>query len=299
MKILITGGTGFVGQALIQAWLSLGYEITVLGRSERKIAKIFGQRVVAWTWQTLSERQGVFDAVVHLSGYNIAKRPWTKAVKHKILSSRIDTTKALVAWCARQDHPPRLLSASAVGMYGCHHDTTLSFNEDSKIFAQSDCFSQHVVSAWEEAAQAYNTGHTVCMRLGVVMGRQGGFFAKMMWPFRLGLGAVLGTGRQPLAWVAIEDVVAAICFLLQHDDVAGVVNITAPQTLDQATFANQLSAHFNRPLWLKMPGFVLRCVLGKMADELMLSGQVVVPQTLLTHGYAFQFDDFHRWLDCH
>lgn len=295
MKILVTGGTGFIGQALIKKWLQAGYDITVLGRSEQKIKRIYGAQVTSWTWQTLAERTADFDVVVHLAGYNIAARYWTKTVQKNILASRLETTQQLVAWCAGQSNPPRLLSASAVGIYGCHQDTTLSFDEESKILMQPECFSQQVVCAWEEAVQTYQAS-SVCMRLGVVMGHQGGMFRKMIWPFRFGLGAVIGSGQQPLAWVAIEDVVSAISFLLPRDDLTGAINITGPKTLSQSTFAKALSTTLRRPLWLKIPAALLRLMMGQMADELILAGQVVVPQKLMAHGYVFQFDDFHQWL---
>ncbi len=285
MHYLITGGTGFIGSALVASLEADGHAVTVLSRRPDPPA---GRRRYIGTLDAL-ERDTAFDAVINLAGASLADRRWTPAYKRELLASRLDTTRALVASLARLSHPPSaLLSASAIGYYGHHGDEPL--DEDGAVvpgFAQSLC------QRWEEqalAAQAFGT--RVCLlRLGVVLDAGGGAFEQMARPFRFGVANWLGSGRQWLSWIHRQDVIRAIRFLLEHPGLEGPFNVTAPEPVTSRGFCDVMKHHRRTLVTAPVPAPAIRLLVGEMADELLLAGQRVLPSRLQAAGFSFDYPE--------
>lgn len=288
MRILIAGASGMVGQALVQA-LSKNHEIYVLGRSCSRLKKLFPQ-AHAWSWDQLSSLQDPIDVIIHLSGENIGQSWWTKANKQKILNSRIQTAKQLADWAINLSTKPRVLAANAVGYYGCQSSLEI-MDEDSKPTAlKPSCFLQEVAFAWQKVWESYSLDLCI-MRFGVVLAYQQGMLKKLYPSFYCGGGAILGDGKQALAWIHIQDLIAAIIFLLEHNDLHGAFNLTSPQLTTQAEFARCFAAVLHRPLWLRMPKHFVNLLFGQMGEELLLGGQAVYPKRLIELGFQFQYTE--------
>ena len=285
MNILITGGTGFIGAPLVSKLLELGHSITVLSRQSLQ-----GRRQLRYvkSLEQLADNEAV-DAVINLAGASLADHRWSAAYKREIFSSRLDTTESLLQLMRRLEHPPQvLLSASAIGFYGHHGDKILA--EDGEV---TPGFSQNLCQQWEDLAlQAQTLGVRVCLlRLGVVLDAGGGAFTQMALPFRFGLGNWLGRGSQWLSWVHRRDVLAAIVFLLEQEQMSGPFNITAPEAVTSRGFCDAMRNHRRTLLNLPVPALAMRVLIGEMADELLLNGQRVTPQALLGSGFSFEFPD--------
>lgn len=294
MNIIIGGGTGFVGRALIPVLLSAGHHVTVIGRDQANIKKIFSAAVAAVSWEQLLQCQpDDFDAVINLTGANIAGKRWTEEYKQELLASRVNATRSFVTWCARgQSRKPHLYNASAIGYYGLKYETPdlqHGFTELTVTGDKTDTsFSGHLVRQWEAAAQHVDVPVTI-MRFGVVLRRGEGMLKQLEFPAKFGLGAVVGSGKQPLSWIDADDLVSAIIFLLEHPDVTGAINLTAPEFVSQKTFTKQLGAVLHRPSWLWLPEAVVKMMFGQMGEELLLSGQAVSPQRLQELKFQFQY----------
>ncbi len=294
-RILIAGGTGLVGRALARRLATSGREIVLLSRSAEGAGRLLdlpsGCRVATWDGRTANgwgELASGAAAIVNLAGESIAGGRWTAARKARILSSRQQATAAVVAAIAQAPTPPRmLLQASAVGYYGDRADERLA--EDA---AAGGGFLGETACAWEAAsAPAERHGvRRVVARTGVVLAREGGAFPKMALPFRLGAGAILGSGRQWMPWIHLADEIAALEFLIGNEAVRGAVNLAAPAPVPQAEFARELARTLHRPLLARAPAWTLRAALGEMAD-LVLASQRVVPQRLLEAGFRFRFPE--------
>jgi uncharacterized protein (TIGR01777 family) len=251
MRILITGGTGFMGARLADELQVVGHELTVLVRDYARARLILGTRPELLRSLDEVDQDRQFDAVINLAGAGIADKRWTGARKRLLLNSRLHTTKALVALCQRLRHRPRvLLSASAVGFYGAQGTEPLT--ESSPVH---DEFSHQLCKRWEEEARkAESLGMRVCiMRFGVVLGPGGGMLDRLLPVFRLALGGRLGDGQQMLSWVHRTDVINVMQFLLTHESESGVFNVTAPEAVNNATFTRELAAAVNRPAVLPLP----------------------------------------------
>jgi len=225
------------------------------------------------------------DAVVNLAGASIAAGRWTSQRKELLRTSRIDTTRALVSALAKMNAQPRVLvSASAIGIYGDRGDEILT--EESKPGTD---FLSSLAQEWEaEARKAEVLGIRVVMaRFGIILGREGGALAKMLTPFKLGAGGKLGSGKQWMSWVSLEDVIGILRFAIENVSVRGAINIVAHQPLQNADFTNVLAKALRRPAIFPAPAFALRLALGEMADALLLSSQRVQPQALEKLGYRF------------
>jgi uncharacterized protein (TIGR01777 family) len=286
MRVAITGSSGLIGSVLADALQRDGNEVTrLVRRSPRRPGEI--------PWNPLASNGGVdpavfdgIDAVVHLSGAPIAGGPWTKARKHTLRASRIQSTKALVAALAKAaSPPPALLSGSAVGWYG---DTGAREVDESAPAGAG--FLADLVRDWEAAAEpASQAGlRVVNLRSGVVLSRRGGMLGPLVPLFRFGLGARLGPGTQFISWISVTDHVAAVRYLLEHADIDGPVNLTAPVPVTNAEFTAELARALRRPALLRIPAPVLRAGLGELSGEL-LGSQRVVPHRLLEAGFAFQY----------
>lgn len=229
------------------------------------------------------------DAVIHLAGENLADGRWTPVRKDRICRSRIDTTRQLSRGMAQLPNPPKVLvCASAVGIYGDRGDEELTEDSTSGVG-----FLAQVVRDWEAAcAPARDAGiRVVNARFGVILAREGGALGKMLPIFRLGLGGPLGSGRQWMSWVALDDVVAAIRFALEHDEVRGPINITSPRPVRNREFASALGQALHRPAFLSAPATLLKWLTGEMAGEMVLASQRALPKRLLSEGFRFQFPE--------
>ncbi|HUG19638.1 MAG TPA: TIGR01777 family oxidoreductase, partial [Planctomycetaceae bacterium] len=235
-----------------------------------------------------------FDSVVHLAGENIAGGRWTKSYKQKILSSRRDVTRKLATALTRLEQPPRtLISASAVGWYGDRGDELLT--ESS---SRGNGFLAEVCQEWEQAANpAREAGiRVVHPRIGVVLSPKGGALKKMLPIFRLGLGGVLGHGRQYMSWIGLDDLAGAIFHLLTDESLTGPVNCVAPNPVTNREFTKTLGRVLSRPAILPVPGFMAKLGLGQMAEELLLSGARVLPEVLSQSGYGFRSSNLEECL---
>jgi uncharacterized protein (TIGR01777 family) len=292
MKILVTGASGLIGTALVSSLSSSGHEVTRLVR--RPPAS--GERVARWDPQAgtidASAVEGV-DAVVHLAGENIAER-WTPAKKAKIRDSRVKGTQLLCETLSRLSSPPRVLvSASAVGYYGDRGEALLT--EDSP---SGRGFLAEVCRAWEAATEpARQHGlRVVQLRLGVVLSAAGGALAKMLPPFRLGLGGVLGSGQQYMSWIALDDAVGVMQHALVTDALHGPTNAVAPRAVTNQEFTKTLGKVLGRPTAIPLPAFAARLMFGEMADELLLASARLQPTKLLASGYQFRYPELEAAL---
>lgn len=288
MQVVIAGGTGFVGRALAGKLVAQGHQVTILSRKPAASGQPAAGIEVA-RWDPTRPTPELFagkDAVINLAGESIAGGRWTEARKQRILSSRVNTTRALVATLREcPDRPSVLVNASAVGYYGPRGDEEL--DEDSPA---GDDFLGRVGVAWEaEALAAEALGlRVVITRLGLVLGAGGGLMAKMLTPFSLGLGGPIGSGKQWMSWVHLEDVVTAILFALENETVRGPVNVTSPHPARNRDFSRTLGRILGRPSWLPVPAPALRLSLGEMAD-MLLTGQHVLPVKLTRLGFKHRF----------
>jgi uncharacterized protein (TIGR01777 family) len=292
MKILVTGSTGLVGTALVKALASDGHTVCRLIRPQSKTTS--GSKDgfdVAWN-PTTGELGGAGvgpDAVVNLAGASIAGGRWTKKRKELLRTSRIDTTRALVHALAKMNARPRVLvSASAIGIYGDRGDEVLT--EESKPGTD---FLAGLAREWEaEAMKAEALGiRVVLARFGIILAKHGGALAKMLLPFKLGTGGRLGSGKQWMSWITLEDVVAIIRFAIENLAIRGALNVVAPNAEQNVEFTRVLAKALHRPAFFPAPAFALRLALGEMADALLLSSQRVKPQSLQKLGYNFVYPE--------
>ncbi|MDX1968452.1 MAG: TIGR01777 family oxidoreductase [Planctomycetaceae bacterium] len=284
MKILVTGASGLVGTSLSAFLTTGGHEVLRLTRSAPRDANDISWNPESGTIDPV--RLDGLDAVVHLAGENIAGARWSAAVKQRIRDSRVKGTRMLCEALARLARPPKtLICASAIGFYGNRGEEVLREGSPAGTGYLAD-----VCREWEEAcAPARSAGiRVVNLRIGVVLSAKGGALQKMLFPFKMGGGGVIGSGKQYWSWVAIDDVVGAIHHCLQHEEISGPVNATAPQPSTNLEFTKILGKVLHRPTVIPMPGFAARIALGEMATDLLLSSARVVPETLERSGYQFR-----------
>ena len=285
MKILVSGSTGLIGSALVPFLTSGGHSVVRLIRTETRP----GQAAVYWdpaAGKIDSSALEGLDAVVHLAGENIAARRWTPAQKARIRDSRVQGTRLLAQSLARLQQPPTVMvCASAIGFYGDRGTEDLT--EKS---APGSGFLTYTCLAWEAAAQPASEKdiRVVNLRLGVVLSPRGGALAKMLLPFRLGVGGKIGSGRQYMSWIGIDDVVGAIHYALTTDELHGPVNAVAPNPVTNLEFTKTLGRVLSRPTIFPMPAFAARLAFGEMADELLLASTRVKPARLQNSGYYFR-----------
>ena len=287
MNILITGGTGLIGRALCRFWLQQGHQLTVCSRTPEKVAGLCGAQVRGIG--QLEQYAGELDAVVNLAGAPIADRPWTAKRRQLLWDSRITLTEQLVAWLAtRQQQPQVLLSGSAVGWYGDGGERPL----DEQQPAVTSDFASLLCDAWESAAlTAEVLGiRVVRIRTGLVLAAEGGFLQRLLLPFKLGLGGRIGSGKQWMPWIHLQDQIALIDFLLHHASASGPYNACAPQPVRNTDFSKTLGRTLHRPTFMPMPGMLLKLGLGELAG-LLLGGQRAVPKRLQEAGFEFRFKD--------
>jgi uncharacterized protein (TIGR01777 family) len=281
MKVLISGASGLIGSSLARSLTAGGATVHKLVRRQPA-----SDLEVALPPLGQGQRFEEFTAVVHLSGANVGAHRWTPAYQREIAESRIQPTRELAHLLASLKHPPQaFLCASAIGIYGNRGDELLT--EDA---APGTGFLAETCTAWEAAAQpARGTGiRTAHLRFGVVLASDGGALAKMLPIFRLGLGGKLGSGRQWMSWVTLEDVVRAVLFVLENEALSGPINVVTPEPVTNAEFTRSLARTLHRPALLPAPAFALRLALGRMADEALLASARVLPQKLQQTGFRFE-----------
>ena len=293
MRILISGSSGLIGRAIVAELSQAGHEITRLVRGGPSADR------PAIFWDPLGDfldplpLEG-FDAVIHLAGENIAAARWTPQQKDKILKSRVQSTRLLANTLAGLRHKPRVLvCASAVGFYG---DRGAEIVDESTPAGKG--FLAQVAAAWEEAGRPAEAAgiRTVYLRLGAVLAAEGGMVPRLLPLFRWGLGAVLGPGTQFLSWVSLRDVVRAVRFLLERENLCGPVNITSPNPVTNREFSKALARAVGRPLLLRIPAWFLRLILGEMAQELFLASTRAVPRKLQSAGFDFEYPQIDQAL---
>lgn len=283
MRVHVTGASGLIGSALLMALRREGHQAIALVR--RPAA---GENEVQWNPAAVDARtiEGA-DAVVHLAGENIAGGRWTTERKKKILDSRVDGTRNLAeSVAAAQKRPKVLVSASAIGYYGDRGDQVLTESSES-----GSGFLAEVARAWEGATGAASRAgvRVVMPRIGVVLSGRGGALPKMALPFRFGVGGRVGSGRQWMSWITVDDLVRLLVYAIGTESPRGPVNAVAPQAVTNAEFTRALAHVLHRPALFPAPAFALRLAMGEMANELLLSSQRVEPKRAMESGFRFQY----------
>lgn len=289
MKILITGASGLIGKALQKSFREKGYELLLASRSETK-----GAGHIQWNADTgfrhedLERLEGL-DAVIHLAGENISALRWTDEKKKAIRDSRVFGTRSMIETFDKlTDKPKTFVSGSALGFYGDRGDEQLS--ESS---AAGKTFLAEVCKEWEaESRRAEDLGiRTVLLRTGIVLSKDGGALATMLTPFKLGVGGVVGDGKQWMSWISLDDVVGIINYALENENVRGAVNTVAPNPVTNEEFTKTLGSVLYRPTFLPLPEFAVHMVFGEMGDALLLDSTRVIPKRLNDAGYEFKYKD--------
>ena len=296
MKILITGGTGFVGTQLTSRLIQDGHEMTILSRSAKRsgelprgISYLHGDPTQKGLWQEAIKNH---DAVINLAGASIFAK-WTEKHKKAIRESRVSTTRNIVE--GMPSHPPKpftLFSTSAVGYYGFCGDEELT--EESP---HGEDFLARMAVEWEgEALKAKDKGaRVVITRFGIVLGEKGGALSQMIPLFKKYIGGPIGSGRQWFSWVHINDLAEAFAFLMKHPEISGPVNLCAPNPVRNKDLAKALGKVLNRPSFMPAPGFLVKLVLGEFGS-VILEGQRVIPRMLLQNGFVFKYPDIYTAL---
>lgn len=298
MRILMTGGTGFIGARLCRVLIEAGHQLTVFSRQPTsKVKSICGDDVEPLASFDALSRDEEIDAVINLAGESIAGKRWSPQRKQQLLDSRLKTTQQLLDLMADMPRPPAcLVNASAVGFYG--DQGNVGVDEDSDLAAlQDDDFGRQLCQLWEQrAVQAEALGVRVCIvRIGLVVGADGGFLSKMLPPFKLGLGGQFGNGQQWMSWVHRDDLIAIISWLLAHPECSGPYNATAPGAVRNKEFTEILAGMLNRPALLPMPAPMAKLMFGEMA-MLFLTGQRVAPKRITEAGFEFKYADLQSAL---
>ncbi|SFJ76890.1 TIGR01777 family oxidoreductase [Thermoflavimicrobium dichotomicum] len=284
MKIAVTGATGFIGKELTQFFLEKGYEVVGISRTSNSTQQ---PAVPFITWEKLESQPTLLenvDAIVNLAGESIDQR-WTKTAKERILGSRLTVAERLKHVVSQLGQKPKVLvNASGISIYGISETETFDENSPACI---TD-FLASVVEKWEEAVDQIPIDRTVKLRIGVVLGNRGGAYPKMILPYKWGVGGRVGSGRQWLSWIHIEDMVRLIEFCINNENIEGPVNATAPNPVTNDQFGRTVAQILKRPHWFPVPAALMKLIFGELS-VLLLEGQRVIPKKLLDHGFQFYY----------
>jgi uncharacterized protein (TIGR01777 family) len=283
--VLVTGATGFVGSRLVAALAGGGHRVIALVRNSAKLDRLPPPLTVVTGLDQLPADTRI-DTIINLAGEPIGNGLWTEAKRQEIMESRINMTADVIGLIARLGRKPAvLISGSAVGWYGLWQDQPLT--ESAKSHG---CFSHELCEAWEAAARGAEAHgvRVVCLRIGLVLGTEGGFITRMLTPFEFGLGGPLGSGRQWMSWIERDDLVRLIAYVMAKPDLSGPVNATAPIPVTNMKFTEELARRLHRPAVFRVPSGLLRRIGGDFANELLLGGQRVLPNRALSSGFVFR-----------
>lgn len=295
MKILITGASGLIGTALQRSFTDKGHELLLAGRGEpTKTNQIKWTIEDGFREEDMPRLEGL-DAVVHLAGESIAGLRWTEDKKKEIRESRVKGTQSLINTLAGLERKPRvLIAASAMGFYGDRGDEIVT--ETSK---PGDNFLAEVAKEWEmESRRAEDSGiRTVLLRTAIVLSKDGGALATMLTPFKFGVGGVVGSGKQWMSWVSLDDVVEIINFAIENENLRGAINVASPNPVTNEEFTKTLGDVLYRPTILPLPEFAVNLMFGEMGDTLLLNSTRVEPRRLKDAGYEFKFPNLRSALE--
>ena len=282
MQVFVTGGTGLIGRALVKRLIADGHDITVLTRQS-----LDSSETVTYI-QAIDDLNTRQDIVINLAGAGLADRRWSPAYKTEMRTSRLDLTQALVSRLRNIGMPALLISGSAIGFYG---------ESKERDFSETDAvgsgFSAELCRDWEASVSNIGSEITryVLLRTGVVLDRALGAYPQMTQSFRFGLASWMGEGDHWLSWIHLADMVGAVMHCIQNEAVSGPVNMTAPNPVTHRSFSDEVRNATTTLVGMGVPGWVMRLMVGEMADELLLTGQRVMPTKLLSTGYEFRFGD--------
>lgn len=288
MKIIVTGATGLVGSALVPSLLAEGHQVTRLVRRESQSTRAAGVTDVAWNpsaGTVDAEALEGHDATVHLAGENVAEK-WTEEKKRRIRESRVKGTRLLAETLAGlKRKPTTLVSASAIGYYGSRRGDEVLTEES----AAGDDFLAGVCREWEAAAEPARAAgiRVVHLRIGIVLSSEGGALAKMLTPFKMGVGGKIGSGEQYMSWIALDDVVGIVKHALTNETLTGALNVVAPRPVKNSEFTATLGRVLGRPAIFPLPAFAVRLMFGEMGETLLLSSERVEPARLRAANYQF------------
>lgn len=288
MKVLVTGGTGFIGSALVKSLIQQGHEVAVLSRNPHSIEKRCGPEVKGLSSLNFIQPDDTYQIIINLAGAPIFDALWSDVRKKVIRDSRIGLTEQLIECIARTTVKPELLiSGSAIGYYGDQGDTVLAETSPPR-----KDFSQQLCADWEAAAKkAEKFGVRVCLiRTGLVLAGGGGLLQRMLLPFRLGLGGRLGNGKQWMSWIHRQDWIAIAQAMMADSSMQGAYNATAPNPVTNSEFTRTLAQCLKRPALFPVPAWLLKTLLGEMS-QLLLGSQRVIPERLLAGEFRFQYSD--------
>ena len=285
--VLVTGATGFIGSRLVASLTAAGHRVIALVRNPAR-ADALAPPITLITSLDQLPSDARIDAIVNLAGEPIGNALWTDAKRRRIIDSRVSMTGDVVNLIARLERKPSvLISGSAIGWYGLWQDQVLT--ESAKSHA---CFSHELCDAWETAARAAEIHgvRVVCLRIGLVVGTEGGFITRMLTPFEFGLGGPFGSGRQWMSWIERDDLIRLIAYVISRSEIAGPINATAPIPVTNSKFTEELARRLHRPTLFRIPDAPLRRIGGDFASELLLGGQRVVPNKALSNGFVFRHE---------
>lgn len=287
MKVLITGASGLLGQALQKSFEERGYEMLLASRKEPE-----DDRHIQWSiedgFADPAKLEGV-DVVVHLAGENVSGLRWTDEKKKAIRDSRVLGTRNVVDAISKLKKKPKtFIASSAIGFYGERGD-----EEMTESSAVGDTFLADVSKEWEgESRRAEDAGiRTVLLRTGIVLSKDGGALSTMLLPFKMGVGGVVGSGKQWMSWISLDDEIAIINYCIENENIRGAVNAVAPNPVTNQEFTKTLGEVLYRPTFLPLPEFAVSMIFGEMGDALLLASTKVVPKRLLDAGFEFRFPD--------
>jgi uncharacterized protein (TIGR01777 family) len=286
-KVVISGGTGFIGTNLAKHLISKGEEVTILTRGENKIDGNPGY--IHWDPSVEKYNDGIegADVVINLAGYSIAAKRWSTRVKNELVESRVKSTNYLVKSLERWN-TKLFISASAVGYYGFRGDELVD-----ETSSPGQDFLSSVAKKWEEAAKSVKEDYVSILRFGIVIGREGGILKRFLKPVKYGLSKKIGSGEQWISWVDIDDVIGAIDFIISND-LKGTYNVTSPNPLRNREFMKIISEEMGKRQHVSVPGILIKTLLGEMGESLILNGQRAVPRRLESEGYLFKYPELNH-----